>query len=304
MPPRISVVIVLYNALEAAGKCLASLEGRGLEVIVVDNASTEGGLEALAARFPEVRLIRNRVNVGFARAVNQAVERSGGAYVFLLNPDTWLMNDAPAILADWLEAHPRAAGAGPRLRNPDGSLQTSTYRFPTLFQSAAHLFWLKKLMPVDRLRGRLPGWLGRRFGQMDPHDRARVVDYCTGAALMIRRTAWDRLGGLDERFFLYYEEKDFCLRARGAGGDIWFVPQAEVAHHIGASSDTAPETALMARYRSMLLYFAKHQPHRLTALRWLLKAGAAFRHGLLALGGCGREARAWRQVYRLTKDEF
>ena len=301
---RLSLIVVVYNAFEATERCLASVFEKtadSKEVIVVDNASPQNGFERLASRFPEARFIRNQANRGFAAAVNQAAALSSGRHFFLLNPDSYLINDAPRILADWLDEHPRAGLAGPRLINPDGSLQTSTYAFPTLLQSAAHLFRIKSLLPIERLRGRTPAWLAGRIGQFSAHDRAQTVNYCTGAALMVRRDLFERLGGLDERFFLYYEEKDFSLRAWQAGFETWLIPDALVGHSIGASSETAGELPVLARYRSMLAYFAKHHPGRLAWLRGLLGAGAIWRHGLSTLGARREEARLWRKVYRLSQ---
>jgi len=298
------VAIVLYNSGATIGRCLNSLYqrcGEPLEVVVVDNASLQGGLTGLAREFPRARFIFNRRNLGFARAVNQAAAQAGGEFIFLLNPDCELVNDAPGLLADFLEERPGAAVAGPRLVNPDGSLQTSAYRFPTLAQTAAHLFRVKEALPLARLRRIAPAWLAGRVGQFNPHDRAQEVDYCTGAALMIRQPVFERLGGLDERFFLYYEEKDFCLRVRRAGLSVWLAPEAVVRHDIGVSSESVPELAALARYRSLLAYFAKHQPGRLAALKVLLGAGAAFRHGLSGLAGRGEEARTWRRVFALAR---
>lgn len=298
--PRISVIIVLYNALDRAERCLESLApqaGPELEVVAVDNASTEPGLERLAERFGWLRLIRNSGNTGFARAVNQAARVARGDYLLLLNPDCLVPESVPARLADWLDAHPSAGLAGPRLANSDGSLQTSAYAFPSLLQTAVHMFDLKRLLPLAALRRLAPAGLGRRIGQLDRHQSDRPVDYLTGAAVMIRRTVWDSLDGLDERFFLYYEEIDFCLRAQKAGWSTWLLPRLEVGHHIGASSDTAPRIATLARYDSLIAYFHKHRPAADWLVRGLVRTGAAWRHGLAGLRGAGEEARTWRLVH-------
>ena len=302
---RISVIIVLYNALAEVRTCLASLPGSspdGMEVIVVDNASPQGGVRSLKTEFPGIRLVENDRNLGFARAVNQAARLARGEFLLLLNPDAYLLpdNDAPRIMADWLEQRSEAAAAGPRLVNPDGSLQTSAYRFPTLLQSAAHLSGLKRIVPLEAFRSLGPAWLGRRFGQFDPHQVARPVDYCTGAALMIKRSAWEEIGGLDERFFLYYEEKDLCLQLRRTGYQVWLLPRARVGHRIGASSETAPEVARLARYESMLAYFAKNEFGKLPILKLMLLLTAAGRHGWAGLGGRKEEAATWRKVARLA----
>ena len=245
-------------------------------------------------------VIANQTNLGFAKAVNQGAARAKGDYIFLVNPDCFLTERAVQDLVDWLEANPEAGLVGPKLINHDHSLQTSTYRFPTLIQSAAHFFLVKKLLPLEAIRKLGPAWLADRFGQFKSHDRPERVDYCTGAALLIRRSVWQALNGLDEEFFLYYEEKDLCLRAAELGWATWFNPAAVVGHHIGASSETAPEIAVMARYRSMMVYFAKHQPNRLSRLRMLVKVGALFRRSLARLRGRATEAEVWGRVFSLA----
>lgn len=304
--PRVSAVVVRYNALSETLACLASLTDPanqpvgGMEVIVVDNASPEGGLNRLQEDFPQVEVIANQANLGFAKAVNQGAARARGDYIFLVNPDCFLTERAVQDLVDWLEANPEAGLVGPRLINHDRSLQTSTYRFPTLTQSAANLFLFKKLIPVAAVRRLSPVWLADRFGQFRSHDRPERVDYCTGAALLIRRSVWQILQGLDEDFFLYYEEKDLCLRAAELGWATWFNPTAVVGHHIGASSETVPEIAVLARYRSMMVYFAKHQPNRLNKLRMLVKVGALFRRSLARMRGRAAEAEVWCRVFSLA----
>lgn len=301
---RISVLIVRYNALPEVRACLDSLLAQGgeeLEIIVVDNASPEGGAEQLALDYPSVHLIINEANIGFARAVNQAAETASGEFLFLFNPDSYLLPDnrAALILADRLEVDPKIGAAGPCLVNPDGSLQTSAYAFPTLIQSAGHLFKLKRFVPLSFLRKLSLPFLKQRFGQLDDHRSEHRVDYCTGAALMIKREAWQKAGGLDKRFFLYYEEKDFCLRLDKLGFQTWLIPQAQVGHRIGASSETAPEIAHLARYQSMLDYFAKNLSGKLPMLKILLRASASWKIIRCSLSGRKAEADLWQKVGRL-----
>ena len=301
----ISVIIVRYNALEEVRACLDSLlaqGGVGMEIILVDNASPEGGVEILEAGYPSVLLIRNKDNLGFAKAVNQAARIASGRFLFLLNPDTFLLpdNPAPEILARELEENPAMGAAGPRLVNPNGSLQTSAYDFPTLFQSAGHLLGLKRIIPLGLAKKLAPSFLRKKFGQLDDHTQARQVDYCTGAALMVKKVAWDRSGGLDERFFLYYEEKDLCLRLKRLGWQTWLIPMAQVGHCIGASSDTAQEIARLARYQSMLDYFSKNLSGKLPLLIIMLKAAAAWQNLRWSLRGRPDEAAIWRKVGRLS----
>ena len=301
---ELSVIIVNYNAGPLLEVCLASIQRFGgdlaLEVLVVDNASADGSLEALR-RFPQVRLIPNRDNRGFAAAVNQGLAAAAGRYFLLLNPDTEVVSRVFRALVAFAEAHPDAGVVGPRLRNPDGSLQTSAYRFPTLFQAAGTVLRLQRLVPVSFLRARLGWWLGRYFGQLDPHVTARPVDYVTGACMLIRREVVERIGGFDPRFFLYFEEKDFCLRAGQAGWRVWFDPAAEVVHHIGGSSGDRPEITVLERMRSMRSFYDKHYGWaRRLAVRAILFAGGLLRCAGAAVTGDGAALSAWAGVVGLA----
>jgi GT2 family glycosyltransferase len=301
---ELSVIVVNYNAGPLLEVCLASIRRYGgdlaLEVLVVDNASTDGSLEALR-RFPEVRLIPNCDNRGFAAAVNQGLESAAGRCFLLLNPDTEVVSPVFRTLLAFAEAHPDAGVVGPRLRNPDGSLQTSAYRFPTLFQAAGTVLRLRRVVPVGFLRARLGWWLGRYFGQLDPHVTARPVDYVTGACMLIRREVVERIGGFDPRFFLYFEEKDFCLRAGEAGWRVWFDPAAEVVHHIGGSSGGRPEITVLERMRSMRQFYDKHYGWaRRLAVRAILLTGGLVRCAGAAVTGDGAALSAWAGVVGLA----
>jgi hypothetical protein len=295
--PDLSVIVVNYETGPLLGRCLAALRGAtgdlALEVIVVDNASRDGSLEALGA-FPEVQLVRLPANAGFARAVNAGLALAKGRALALLNPDAEVAPAALRTLVDALAARPRAGVVGPRLLNPDGSLQTSTYRFPTLFQAAGTILGLRRLVPVAWLRARLGRRLGRRFGQLDPHDRPARVDYVTGACLVTRREVVERVGGLDPRFFLYFEEKDFCRRVWQAGWQVWFEPAAEVVHAIGGSSRGDPRVTVVERCRSMRQYHDKHSGRlRRLGLRAVLLAGGGLRWLGAAVAGDRDARRAW-----------
>src|SRR5262245_51328714 len=296
----ISVVIVNYNAGPLLDACLRSVRqfagDLAIELVVVDNASTDGSLGVLRA-FPEVQGLVNPANVGFARAVNQALEVAKGRFVLLLNPDTRLVSPVLQALLVFAAAHPQAGIIGPLLVNPDGTLQTSAYRFPTLFQAAGTILGLRRLVPVGWLRAHAGRWLGRYFGQLDPHATARPVDLVTGACMLIRREVIEAIGGLDPRFFLYFEEKDFCLRARGAGWLTYFDPSAKVIHAIGGSSRGDPAITVVERCRSMRQYHDKHGgPATRLALRVLFAGGGLFRLAGALLSGDRRAARAWREV--------
>jgi GT2 family glycosyltransferase len=300
----VTVVIVNYNAGALLDACLGSVRrfagDLALELVVVDNASSDGSAQALAGR-PDVRLIRNPGNRGFAGAVNQGLAASRGRHVLLLNPDAELVAPVCQALLAFLDAHPAAGIVGPRLLNPDRSLQPSAYRFPTLFQAAGTLFRLRRLVPTRLLRATAGRWLGQAFGQLDPHRTARRVDYVTGACCLVRRAVVERIGELDERFFMYFEEQDFCLRARQAGWETWFDPAAEVVHHIGGSSRGDPAITVVERMRSMRRFYDKHyRPGYRLALRGLLLVGGAVRWALAGLAGDRRARHAWARVIVLA----
>lgn len=300
LPVELSVVIVNFNTGQLLGECLASVRcfagDVDLEVLVVDNASTDGSMGVLREH-PEVQGLRNEANVGFARAVNQALAVAKGRFVLLLNPDTRIESPVFRQLLAFAEAHPGAGIVGPRLVNPDGTLQTSAYRFPTLVQAAGTILGLKRLVPMNWLRARAGRWLGRWFGQLDAHRTPRQVDLVTGACMLVRRQVLDAIGGLDPRFFLYFEEKDYCLRARRAGFGTYFDPSAEVVHVIGGSSRSDPRITVVERCRSMRQYHDKHgSPATRLVLRGLFLGGGLCRLAGAVLGGDRCAARAWREV--------
>lgn len=254
MDPVLSVIVVNWNTRDLLLACLASLRREAarvaLEIIVVDNASADGSAEAAAAAFPETVLIRNGENRGFAAATNQGLARARGRYWALLNPDAEVTPGALAELASELDRRPEIWAAGPKLLNADGSLQPSGRRFPTPARSA-----LQGLLPA-RLK-RTAWWRRRVFGRVDFDVPARV-DEVSGACLVARREAYARVGLLDERFFLFFEEVDWCLRLARAGGQIWYLPAAQVIHRWGAGMSQMLGESVLHNYRSEFRYWRKH----------------------------------------------
>ena len=247
--PRVSVVVVAYNGLPWIERCLESIAGH--EVVVVDHGSTDGTLELVRERFPRARLLE-RENRGFGAGMNAGMDVASGRYFLLLNSDAWALRDAVERLADFADEHPEAAVVGPRLRNPDGTLQRSVRAFPTVWRLATEYFFLRKLAPRSELLNPLYA------GGFD-HDSVREADYLYAACLLVRREAVDAVGGFDEEFFMFSEETDWCYRFRLAGWKVLFYPGAEFVHVGGASHSGA---LFRENVRGHLRFLAKHRGAR------------------------------------------
>jgi GT2 family glycosyltransferase len=246
MRDDIAVVVVTFDAMPWVERCLASV--RGNEVIVVDHGSTDGTLELVHERFPEVQLVEQG-NRGMGAGNNTGMRLAQGRYALLLNSDAWAAGDAVERLAAYLDAHPRVAVAGPRLANPDGSLQRSVRGFPTLWRLATEYFFLRKLAPrTDALNG--------FYGGGFDYDASGEVETLYGAALMVRREAADAVGLFDESFFMFSEETDWTYRLHQAGWEVAFVADAEVVHVGGASHGGR---LYVENLRGLLRFFAKHR---------------------------------------------
>ena len=268
----VSVIIVSYNTRELLRRCLESLRrcsGAAVETVVVDNFSTDRSAQMTAVDFPEVKLIPNRENAGFARANNQGIRATGGRYVFCLNPDTEVAPDAIAALVGCLdERGEEVAVAAPRLLEPDGSVQRSLRRFPTraavLYQHtlARYLF-----PPLRRAYGEYK-MRDFDYGSDEPADAEQPM----GAALMIRRSALEEVGLFDEGFWMYFEEVDLLERIHRAGYRIVYYPPARVVHHGGASAGPAKAKLYLEFHRSLLRYFRKRlRPGRAAAFAMVYK---------------------------------
>jgi N-acetylglucosaminyl-diphospho-decaprenol L-rhamnosyltransferase len=274
----ISIVIINWNTKEFLAQCLQSVHkaGEGLEseVLVVDNASTDGSAAMVQERFSWVQLVENERNVGFARANNQAIVLSRGQYVLLLNSDTEVHQGALETLVQFMEAHPQVGGCGPRLLNPDGSLQSSCHPMLTPWRE----FW--RLMFLDRLWRRAT-YVQERWDQKTP----RRVEVIKGACLLLRRDALNEVGLLDEQYFLYTEEMDLCYRLAQAGWELWWVPRAMVRHHGQASAEQMAEAMYVQLYRSKVQFHRKYGSNRRARAFKILLALAYFLRWILAPAG-------------------
>lgn len=265
---ELSVIIVNWNTRELLAGCLESVlattHGLNYEMLVVDNASSDGSAEMVRQRFPQVRLIENDRNVGFAKANNQAIQVSSGRYVLLLNSDTRVHPGALQTLVTFMDRQAGCGAAGAALLNGDGSLQESCQPTPTPLREAWRLFHLDRLWSLSRYE--MQHW---------DSERPRPVDVLQGACLMLRRQALDEVGLLDEDYFMYSEEVDLCYRLRRAGWQVWWVPGARVTHYGGQSSRQASSAMFLQLYRSKCLFFKKAYGRRAALAFKLLLAGAS-----------------------------
>jgi GT2 family glycosyltransferase len=227
---------------------------------VVDNASTDGSAAMVKSKFPQVRLIENKENVGFGRAQNQAIKTAEGRYVMMLNPDAYFPEPgALAAMIKYLDENQDIAAAGPRIMNPNGSLQFSARKYPTIGAGMFRHTILGRLFPKNRYV--------KNYIMSDwKHDQVREVDWLSGAALMLRKKTVDDIGLLDEGFYMYCEDVDWCYRAGEKGWKKVYFPEAVVIHRIGAASDKAPVRMIYQFHKSMFRFFMKHYARGLNIL--------------------------------------
>jgi N-acetylglucosaminyl-diphospho-decaprenol L-rhamnosyltransferase len=249
--PDVTAIVVTHNAAEWIERCLRSLAGTGAEAIVVDNASADGTPALVRETFPDARVLEEE-NRGFGAGNNAGMRAASGRYFLLLNPDAWLTDGALDALVAFADAHPEAAVVGPRLLNPDGTLQRSVRGYPSPWRIATEYFFLRKLGPRTHA-------LNAFFGEQFDHESVREAEYLFGACILVRREAVDSVGGFDEDFFLMSEEVDWCYRFRQAGWKVLFYPGAEAFHVVGASLNPRQFHAIV---RGHLQFLRKHRGER------------------------------------------
>jgi N-acetylglucosaminyl-diphospho-decaprenol L-rhamnosyltransferase len=262
----LSIVILNYNTREHLRACLEGLLAEGstslcagpieTEVLVVDNASSDGSADMVAASFPWVSLIRSAENGGFARGNNQAIRHTSGRAILLLNPDTRMPPGGIKALQERLDAHPEAGVIGPKLLQPDGSMHLACRRsFPTPSIAFYRISGMSKLLPRSPRFGRY------NLTFVDANMPIEVDSVC-GACMLVRRSVVDRVGLLDERFFMYGEDLDWCLRTRDAGWTVRYEPSIVVQHQHGAASRKRALRTTYHFFRAMDLFYRKHYVDR------------------------------------------
>jgi hypothetical protein len=287
--PRLAVVVVSFEAREALLAALDSLRAHApipTETVVVDNASTDGSVDAVRAAHPEALVIANRENGGFACACNQGWRASAAPHVLFLNPDAEVAPGALEALLRVLEGRPEVGAVAPRTRSADGTIQVSTGPDLTLASE-----WAQRRL-VRGVARRDPRAVAEAEAR---HAREHEPDWVSGACLLVRREALEAVGGFDERFFLYEEDADLCRRLRLAGWRIVFTPGAEVRHRLGHSMAKAPRRARLEYQRSHVLYYRRHNgPASRVALRLLiaLRGASAWLRAAATGDSAGREDAA------------
>ncbi len=251
----LSICIVSYRVKDLLRECLRSIyenaTSLSFEIIVIDNNSDDDSVEMVQAEFPQVVLVENHKNPGFAAACNQAIRLSQGKFVLLLNPDTVVLPGTLQKVIDFMETKRDAGIVGCRLLNPDRTLQLSCKSFPSLIDSFSLNSCLYKLFPHT--------WLfGKCYMSYFRHDKLKKVNVVMGAFLLIRRRTIEEIGLMDGDLCMYYEETDLCLRAVRAGWKVYFFPEAEIIHYGGQSVNSMPNEMLVELYKSQRKFFEKH----------------------------------------------
>jgi N-acetylglucosaminyl-diphospho-decaprenol L-rhamnosyltransferase len=298
-----AVVIVNFNARDHLRACLASVEREAPDdTVVVDTSSTDGSAEMVAAEYGWARLVRCQ-NRGYGAAANRGVNETSADFVLLLNSDTVLSAGSLRALSDYLDAHGEVGLAGPRLVNPDGTLQPSCYLFLSPLEALKARTFLRQLLANVPVFGEWPIW---------PHDRARSVPWVKGAALAIRREAFAAVGGFDESYFMYFEEIDLAHRLWAAGWNVHFTPVATIMHEGGASVMQQRAAMTVELFASLLRFYGRHySTGRLVVLRLLIATVMAKRllRDILRIrrtsdavlrSALEEDMTAWRKTLRLS----
>lgn len=264
---QLSVIIVSYNVRQLLFETISSvyktMGSISAEVIVVDNNSTDGTVEMVEKEFPDVKLIANKTNAGFSRANNQGSAIARGKRILFLNPDTVVSAGALQKLLQYMDEHPNCGIASPALLSRDGNFQKNGWTRFSILTIFLDMTYLSRLFSKSKI------FSGYEYGGQD-FDAERRAGYVSGAALMIERELFNKLGGFDENLF-WAEDVDLCTRAHLSGWEVWYVGTAQITHYGGESSKKNIKVALVNQYISKLKYFTKHgKPYQLFLLRCLI----------------------------------
>jgi GT2 family glycosyltransferase len=295
----LSIVIVSWNTKHLLHDCLVSLQpelqGRQAEIFVVDNGSTDGSPEHVESAFPGVILIRNKDNLGFSKANNLALRRCRGRYICLVNSDIVVLPSCFDGLLTYMDQHPDVGVIGPRILNPDGTIQLSCFGVPNYWNMFCRVFALDTLFPKTRL-------FGQRMMNYFDHSEVRKVDILNGCFLMVRKEALQETGLLDERFFFYGEDMDWCKRFRDRKWEITFYPESMAVHYGGASTAKSPIKYYIEMHRTDMQFWEKHYGRfglcYITAMLFLQQHLRLCGMGLLYLFGHSKREEARHKIRR------
>jgi GT2 family glycosyltransferase len=292
VPIDLSIITVSWNVRDLLRDCINSVDaGRGglnLEMIVVDSASSDGSPAMVQQEFPWVKLITSPDNLGFPRSNNAGIKQARGRHILLLNPDTVIIEDALPVMVNYLDLHVDVGGLGAQLLNRDGSIQSSRRRFPSFLTAIFESTWFENIAPAS---------VTRSYYVLDlPDDETADVDWVTGACLMVPKQVIELVGTLDEGYFMYSEELDWCRRIKDAGWRIVYFPRAKIVHHIGKSSEQAVTDRHINFQQAKLRYFRKYYG-RIPALslRIFLLTNYIWQIGVEALKGLVGHKRPMRR---------
>ncbi len=271
--PDISIVITSYNSGDLVGNCIESIakniKQHSCEIVVVDDASVDGSADMVRDKYPQVKLIINDINQGYVRSNNAGMSSAGGRYVMSLNSDTVVLDGSVDKIIRFMDEHPDAGAVGPKLLNSDGSIQLQARRgFPTPVNSLLYFSGLSRLFPKSRLFG------GYLLTYLDDKSAAEVDSLC-GAAMVVRREVIDKVGLMDESYFMYGDDLDWCYRIKQAGWKVYYLPEAEVIHYGGrGGSRRRSFRNIFEFHRAMAVFYGKHSAKQhVFLLNWLVYSG-------------------------------
>jgi GT2 family glycosyltransferase len=273
--PDASVIIVSWNSKQYLIKCLESINRHthelAAELIVVDNASSDGTAAELKKRFPDVKLIASQDNAGFAKGNNIGIAESSGRYVCLVNPDVEFLDDCLGKLCRYMDSNHHVGICGPKILNKDGTIQYSCREFPALWNNLCFALGFHKLVPRSRL-------FSNELMSYFEHNKLREVDALSGCFMVIRRESMEEVGLLDDQFFMYSEDVDWCARFHEKGWKVVFNPTTEAMHYGGGSSENVPVRSAVEQERAILQYWCKHHgTMKTTLIRMILFINHALR---------------------------
>lgn len=301
---KISVIIVSYNTEELLESCLSSLfkhtQNIQTELIVVDNASSDGSVKMVRKKFPKIILIENKENQGFAVGNNLGLQKASGDYLLLLNSDTRFVDNSILRMIEYMDQNPKVGISSCQLIYEDGEIQPSGGFFPNLWRVFAWMFFLDDLPIVNQFIRSFHPHAPKFYTKDDWYKSAHLQDWVTGAFFLMRREVVEQLGPLDENFFMYVEEMEYCYRARQLGWQVSYTPVTKIIH-LGGRSGTQ-KGVLVGEYKGLKYFYAKHKsPVEMFFFSIFLKVGAILRILLFGIIKGSKEAReTYVEAFRIT----